>query len=126
MMPVTYLSSMAVRYRREKSLSSMLGGFRRRATGSCEKSQLRAGDLVCVRVGDPGVTAVVPPALDGINCASVMIIRQASTFSSEWLCYAMNSQAGRQNIALVAYGAAQKQYNIGHAVDFIYPTPPQD
>ena len=88
------------------------------------KSQLRAGDLVCVRVGDPGVTAVVPPELDGMNCGSIMIVRQAATFDSHWLCYAMNSKAGRQNVWLVAYGAAQKQYNIGHAVDFVYPVPP--
>ena len=88
------------------------------------KSQLRAGDLVCVRVGDPGVTAVVPPELDGMNCGSIMIVRQAETFDSHWLCYVMNSNVGRQNVWLVAYGAAQKQYNIGHAVYFVYPVPP--
>ncbi len=94
------------------------------SNGKLSKSQLRAGDLVCVRVGDPGVTAVVPPELDGMNCGSIMIVRQAPTFDSDWLCYAMNSKAGRQNVWLVAYGAAQKQYNIGHAVDFVYPVPP--
>ena len=88
------------------------------------KSQLRAGDLVCVRVGDPGVTSVVPPELDGMNCGSIMIVRQAATCDSHWLCHAMNSKAGRQNVWLVAYGAAQKQYNIGHAVNFMYPIPP--
>jgi type I restriction enzyme S subunit len=39
------------------------------------KSKLRAGDLVMVRVGAPGVTAVVPPELDGSNCASMLVIR---------------------------------------------------
>ncbi|MBW4553236.1 MAG: restriction endonuclease subunit S [Aphanocapsa sp. GSE-SYN-MK-11-07L] len=85
---------------------------------------LRANDLVCVRVGEPGVTAVVPSELDGINCASVMIVRQAKSFDSYWLCYVMNSIAGKANITLVAYGAAQKQFNISHAVDFLYPFPP--
>lgn len=89
------------------------------------KSRLRAGDLVCVRVGDPGVTAVVPQELEGMNCGSVMIIRRAEAFDSHWLCHTMNSPAGRHNIWLVAYGAAQKQYNIGHAVDFVYPFPPR-
>jgi type I restriction enzyme S subunit len=37
-------------------------------------SRLSAGDLVTVRVGEPGVTAVVPHELDGCNCASVMIL----------------------------------------------------
>ncbi len=50
-------------------------------------SRLSSGDLVTVRVGDPGVTAVVPLELDGCNCASMMIVRQHSSFISKWLCY---------------------------------------
>ncbi|MFM2431564.1 MAG: hypothetical protein RLZZ511_2777 [Cyanobacteriota bacterium] len=88
------------------------------------KSILRTGDLVSVRVGEPGVTAVVPPELDGINCASVMIVRKHPSFDSHWLCYVMNSSVGKANLAVVVYGAAQKQFNIGHAVDFAYPVPP--
>jgi type I restriction enzyme, S subunit len=41
------------------------------------KTCLRPGDIVTVRVGAPGVTAVVPPKLDGANCASVMLVRGA-------------------------------------------------
>ncbi|WP_373537357.1 restriction endonuclease subunit S [Microcoleus sp.] len=88
------------------------------------KSMLRTDDLVCVRVGEPGITAVVPPELDGINCASIMIIRRSNKFNSHWLCYGMNSISGRANIAIFAYGAAQKQYNISHAINFQYPVPP--
>ncbi|MFQ5859044.1 MAG: restriction endonuclease subunit S, partial [Anaerolineae bacterium] len=90
------------------------------------KSRLNAGDLAMVRVGDPGVTAVIPPDLDGANCASMMIIRQSLSFISQWLCYAMNSHRGRAQIDIVEYGAAQKQFNISHAVDFIYPVPPRE
>ena len=87
-------------------------------------SRLNAGDLVTVRVGEPGVTAVVPAELDGCNCASMMIIRQHSTFDSMWLCYLMNSRIGRAQIESVQYGTAQKCFNIGDAVNFVYPTPP--
>src|SRR5690606_3748360 len=45
------------------------------------KTLLRSGDLVTVRVGAPGVTAVVPEECEGGNCASVMLIRQGE-FSS--------------------------------------------
>ena len=48
-------------------------------------SRLNSGDLVTVRVGDPGVTAVVSPELEGANCASVIIVRRGD-FESEWLC----------------------------------------
>jgi type I restriction enzyme S subunit len=87
-------------------------------------SRLVAGDLVMVRVGEPGVTAVVPPELDGCNCASMMIVRQHSSFDSHWLCCMMNSRHGRQQVEHVQYGTAQKQFNISDAVDFQYPVPP--
>jgi type I restriction enzyme S subunit len=87
-------------------------------------SRLAAGDLVTVRVGEPGVTAVVPPELDGCNCASMMIVRQHHTFNSHWLCFVMNSRFGLAQVEHVQYGTAQKQFNISDAIDFSYPVPP--
>ena len=55
-------------------------------------SRLKAGDLVVVRVGEPGTTAVIPPELDGCNCASMMIVRQHHTFNSNWLSFLFNSK----------------------------------
>lgn len=92
--------------------------------GPLWKSRLTPGDLVVVRVGYPGVAAVVPPDLDGANCASMAIVRKHLRFYSQWLAYAFNSQVGRDQIDVVQYGAAQKQFNIGHAVDFAFPFPP--
>jgi type I restriction enzyme S subunit len=88
------------------------------------KTLLRAGDLLTVRVGAPGVTAVVPPECDGGNCASVMLVRKGP-FNSEWLCYAMNTPVVRFQVDVVKYGAAQEQFNISHAVDFWVPCPPR-
>jgi type I restriction enzyme S subunit len=87
-------------------------------------SRLVAGDLVTIRVGEPGVTAIVPPELDGCNCASMMIVRQHPSFDSHWLCCMMNSRHGRKQVEHVQYGTAQKQFNISDAVDFHYPVPP--
>lgn len=94
------------------------------SNGPLLKSRLAAGDLVVVRVGHPGVAAVVPENLEGANCASMMIVRRHKRFVSQWLAYAFNSQPGRDQIDLVQYGAAQKQFNISHAVDFTFPVPP--
>lgn len=93
------------------------------SNGMLPASRLVAGDLVTVRVGDPGVTAVVPLELDGCNCASMMIVRQHPSFDSHWLCYMMNSRHGRKQVEHVQYGTAQKQFNISDAVDFQYPVP---
>jgi len=104
-------------------------GARRITHESNEKiiaSKLRAGDIVTVRVGAPGVSAVVPTELDGANCASIMITRRSLNFDSRWLCYVYNSAWGKYQVDRVAYGAAQKQFNIGHAVDFVYPVPPRE
>lgn len=86
-------------------------------------SRLSAGDLVTVRVGEPGITAVVPPELDGCNCASMMIVRKKNSFNSNWLCFLMNSDLGLSQIRNVQYGTAQKQFNISDAVGFLYPYP---
>jgi type I restriction enzyme S subunit len=94
---------------------------------SCDansKTKLKAGDLLTVRVGAPGVTAVVPPECEGGNCASVMLMRQGD-FNSQWLCYAMNTRVVRFQVEVVQYGAAQEQFNIAHAVNFWTPTPPR-
>ncbi|PXW91895.1 type I restriction enzyme S subunit [Sphaerotilus hippei] len=102
-------------------------GARRISTASNERlpaSRIYAGDLVTVRVGDPGVTAVIPREYSGSNCASMMIVRSHPSFDSTWLCHLMNSSYGRSRIESVQYGTAQKQFNISDAVDFQYPVPP--
>lgn len=88
------------------------------------KSQLHLDDLVMVRVGAPGVTAAITSELEGANCASLIIIRRHSSFLSNWLCYLLNSRLIRFQVDLVQYGAAQEQFNVGHAVNFLVPTPP--
>ncbi|MEG0976790.1 MAG: restriction endonuclease subunit S [Comamonas sp.] len=86
-------------------------------------SRLNHRDLVCVRVGYPGITAVVTEELTGSNCASVVVIRRGE-FNSDWLCAAMNAWVGRQQVELCSYGAAQKQFNVSDAIDFVFPVPP--
>jgi type I restriction enzyme S subunit len=85
---------------------------------------LRAGDVVMVRVGAPGVTCVVPTEADGLNCGSMMIVRQSPMFVSNWLAATLNSHVVRTQLDLVQYGAAQEQINIGDAVGFLLPVPP--
>lgn len=92
--------------------------------GPLAKSRLVAGDLLVVRVGYPGIAAVVSPEIEGANCASMMIVGGSDRFNSQWLAYAINAKSGRDQVELVQYGAAQKQFNISHAVDFSFPFPP--
>jgi type I restriction enzyme, S subunit len=54
---------------------------------------------------------------------SLMLIRQGA-FSSQWLCYVLNTRVVRFQVEVVQYGAAQEQFNISHAVNFWMPVPP--
>ena len=89
-----------------------------------KKTILETGDLVTMRVGYPGVTAIVPPSCEGGNCASVMLVKRGD-FDSRWLCAVMNSRLIRRQVEVVQYGAAQKQFNIADAVEFWLLKPPQ-
>lgn len=89
------------------------------------KTRLESGDLLTVRVGAPGITAIVTKECEGGNCASVMLIRKRD-FESRWLCYVMNSRMVRYQVEIVQYGAAQEQFNISHAVNFWIATPKLD
>ncbi len=86
-------------------------------------SKLNHRDLVSIRVGYPGVTAVVTKELEGANCASIIVIRRGK-YNSDWLCAAMNIWVGRQQVELASYGAAQKQFNVADAIEFKFPVPP--
>ena len=83
------------------------------------KSQLRTGDVVVVRVGAPGVAAVITDELDGCNCASMVIVRRGRDYEPRWMEHLFNSAVMRRQIDVVKYGAAQKQFNIAHAVEFL-------
>ncbi|QKZ12714.1 restriction endonuclease subunit S [Spirosoma sp. KUDC1026] len=86
------------------------------------KSQLFENDIVVVRVGYPGTAAVIPSDLNRSNCASMMIVRRGN-FNSHFLCYCFNSKIGRTQVELVEYGATLKQYNISHAIEFVFALP---
>jgi type I restriction enzyme S subunit len=96
----------------------------READSQFAQCRVRAGDLLTVRVGAPGTTAVIPSDLDGCHFASTMLIRQSPMFASSWLCYVMNSPVVQVQIDSVNYGAAQQQFNIGDAANFVLPVPP--
>jgi type I restriction enzyme S subunit len=55
-----------------------------------------------------------------------MLIRKSPTFDSQWLCDVMNSDVVGAQVDAVNHGAAQKQFNIGDAADFLLPVPPLD
>lgn len=87
------------------------------------KSRLRAGDVVIVRTGVPGTTAVVPDWMDGGNCSDLVIARPSDRLDSGFLSYFMNAVAHHVG-RMYAVGAVQQHFNVGSAKTLKIPLPP--
>jgi type I restriction enzyme S subunit len=96
------------------------------ANSELKGSQLHSGDLVSVRSGDPGTTAVVPDELDGANCIDLIIIRQPDGYIPEFLSFLMNSEASTSQIEAGTEGAAQQHFNVGEVKELVFPKPSVD
>lgn len=73
---------------------------------------LNAGDLVTVRTGNAGVTAVVPKILDGCQCFTMLISTLQIENSPEYYCYWMNSEAAQRYFGLEGWGTAQVNISV--------------
>lgn len=79
-----------------------------------KKSALAPGDVVTVRTGTPGATAVIPESLSVANCADLVITRAGNSVDPRWLSYYINgAAAGFVSSRLV--GAVQQHFNVGAA-----------
>lgn len=77
------------------------------------KSQLRDGDLVTVRTGYPGTTAVIPPELDGCNCVDIVISRpNREAIRPAYLSLWVNSDHGKRQVLEGQGGLAQQHFNV--------------
>lgn len=90
------------------------------------KSRVFAGDLVAIRSGQPGTTAVVDPRFHGANCIDLIIIRRSPTLESIFLSHFLNSEPAKMQFLGGSGGAIQQHFNIETAADLVVPVPPQD
>jgi type I restriction enzyme S subunit len=88
------------------------------------KSKLNKGDLVAVRTGQPGTTAVIDQRYNGANCIDLIIVRRSSLFDSRYLCYVMNSEFAKTQFSAGSSGAIQAHFNIETAANLLIPVPP--
>jgi type I restriction enzyme, S subunit len=89
-----------------------------------EKSAITPGDVVSVRTGKPGTTAVVPPSLGVANCADLIVMTCGPRLSPVFLCELLNQRLGDQDKIAGATGIAQQHFNIGEARRLIIAIPP--
>jgi type I restriction enzyme, S subunit len=87
------------------------------------KSQLKAGDIVSVRTGYPGTSAVVPDELEGANCIDILISTPSEKVSSDFLCDWINSSFGKEQVLRQQGGMAQQHFNVGEMRELLVALP---
>lgn len=90
------------------------------------KSILRAGDVLVVRSGVyAGMSCVVPPEYDDVNCIDVVFATpRGDALESEWLSDFINSSVGQIEIKRGERGLAQKHFGVDALRRLPLPLPP--
>lgn len=88
-----------------------------------KKSALQPGDVVIVRTGRPGTSAVIPENLPISNCSDMVVVRPGPNLDSRYLCYYINSIA-QDHVSAYSVGAVQQHYNVGSAKELTLLLPP--
>ncbi|TLP63896.1 restriction endonuclease subunit S [Microbispora triticiradicis] len=86
------------------------------------KSQLKPGDLVIVRTGEPGTAAVVPAGIGLLNCSDLVIATPKSDMHAPFLCYAINETA-QGFVRAHTVGAVQQHFNVRSAKELVLRVP---
>lgn len=87
------------------------------------KSQVRAGDVLSVRTGYPGTSAVVPTEFAGANCIDILITRPSNCLRSAFLAAWINSSFGKEQVLRKQGGLAQQHFNVGELRDLLVALP---
>jgi type I restriction enzyme, S subunit len=87
------------------------------------KSQAKTGDILSVRTGYPGTSAVVPREFHGFNCIDILISSPSDRINSEFLCDWINSSFGKEQVLRQQGGMAQQHFNVGEMRELLVVIP---
>ena len=87
------------------------------------KTLVHTNDLVIVRDGAIGVTAVVPEKYDGANVVSMIIVSLGSEYNHDYLCYVLNSYVGKIQFNLTKIGSALSHTSVSSVSNIEIPKP---
>jgi type I restriction enzyme S subunit len=85
---------------------------------------LHSGDLVTVRTGYPGTTAIVPPELDGSQCFTLVLSTPKKATHGPFYSWFLNSQPGATYFEAEGWGTAQTNISVPIVQFMPVPRPP--
>lgn len=89
------------------------------------KTRVYKGDLVIVRSGQPGKTAVVCQEFDGVNAIDILIATpKIDLIDPQFFAFFMNSDGGKKIVLSEQRGQVQKHFNVGSLNNTDVPLPP--
>ncbi len=87
------------------------------------KSQIKTGDVLSVRTGYPGTSAVVPKEFSGCNSIDILISTPNKSVLSKYLCEWINSDYGKGQVLKMQGGIAQQHFNVGDMKELLVGVP---
>lgn len=94
---------------------------------SYKTKRVRAGDVITMRTGYPGRSAVIPAELDGCQTFTTLISRpNQAVIDPKFLCEWINSDHGMIEVRKRQAGGAQQNLNAGSMEQVPVPLPPLD
>ncbi|MFC3913977.1 hypothetical protein ACFOSS_10930 [Pseudaeromonas sharmana] len=87
--------------------------------------KLKVHDVITVRTGYPGISAVIPEVLDGSQCFTNLVATPLPVHESEFLSTYLNSVMGKSYFDLNAWGSAQKNISVPILQNFPISWPSQ-
>ncbi|MEZ8990000.1 restriction endonuclease subunit S [Vibrio breoganii] len=90
-----------------------------------KNKRLKAGDILTVRTGYPGLSAVVPSMYENAQCFTSLVTRLDQTRAlPDYVCRFINSEYGKKFISSCEAGGAQKNVNAAMLKKMPIPLPP--
>lgn len=77
-----------------------------------DSKYLYANDVITVRTGYPGISAVIPQDLDRSQCFTNLVASPRKNMVSEFLAEYLNSHTGKSYFDLLGWGSAQKNISV--------------
>jgi type I restriction enzyme S subunit len=90
-----------------------------------KSKRVKAGDILTVRTGYPGISCVVPEGLGHLQTFTTLITRpQHDVLNAHYASRYFNSPQGKKLMLHQAAGGAQQNINAGNLKKLLVPLPP--